>query len=86
MKQSTGEVSDEPLRLTIYPGQDGAATLYEDDGISLGHQRGAWQAFRLAWNEGSAQAHPFARARIASDDRRARLRRRASTTAIARRR
>jgi alpha-glucosidase/alpha-D-xyloside xylohydrolase len=51
VKQSTGEVSNEPLRLTVYPGQDGAATLYEDDGISLDHRRGAWQAFRLGWNE-----------------------------------
>ena len=43
------------LRLTIYPGQDGATTLYQDDGISLGHQRGAWQAFRLAWSEGTGK-------------------------------
>ena len=50
-KQNTTEVSDQPLRLTIYPGQDGATTLYEDDGISLAHQRGDWQAFRLTWEE-----------------------------------
>ena len=66
VKQSTGEVSAEPLRLTIYPGQDGATTLYQDDGISLGHQRGAWQAFRLAWSEGTGKLSHFARARIAS--------------------
>ena len=52
VKQCTDEVSDEPLRLTVYPGQDGAAVLYEDDGISLEHQRGEWQAFRLTWNDG----------------------------------
>jgi len=51
VRQSTNDVIDEPLRLTVYPGQDGATTLYEDDGISLAHQRGDWQAFRLTWNE-----------------------------------
>jgi alpha-glucosidase/alpha-D-xyloside xylohydrolase len=51
VKQSTSESSDEPLRLTVYPGQDGATTFYEDDGVSLGHQRGDWQAFHLSWND-----------------------------------
>jgi alpha-glucosidase (family GH31 glycosyl hydrolase) len=51
VKQHTGEISDEPLRLTIYPGQDGAATLYEDDGASLDHLRGDWQAFRFTWSD-----------------------------------
>lgn len=51
VKQSTGEVSDEPLSLTIYPGCDGVATLYEDDGESLAHQRGDWRAFQITWND-----------------------------------
>jgi alpha-glucosidase/alpha-D-xyloside xylohydrolase len=51
VKQSTGERSSESLTLTVYPGHDGTATLYEDDGLTLGHQRGAWQAFDMSWTE-----------------------------------
>jgi alpha-glucosidase/alpha-D-xyloside xylohydrolase len=51
VRQSTNEFSGEPLRLTVYPGQDGATTLYQDDGLSLAHEQGDWQAFRLTWND-----------------------------------
>jgi alpha-glucosidase/alpha-D-xyloside xylohydrolase len=51
VKQNTGESPDEPLRLTIYPGCDGKAVLYEDDGISLGHLRRDWRAYALDWRE-----------------------------------
>jgi hypothetical protein len=51
LRQWTGEPSAEPLRITVYPGQDGSATLYEDDGETLDYQRGAWQVYDLAWND-----------------------------------
>jgi alpha-glucosidase/alpha-D-xyloside xylohydrolase len=51
VRQSTGEASDEPLRLTVYPGCDGKAVLYEDDGESLKYLRGEWRAYALDWRE-----------------------------------
>ncbi len=51
VRQHVGEASDEPLTLTIYPGADGAYLLYEDDGESLAHRQGAWQKFRLTWQD-----------------------------------
>jgi len=41
----------EQVTLLVYPGADGAFTLYEDDGVSLGYQRGECSTTRLVWNE-----------------------------------
>ncbi|MGD8816418.1 MAG: glycoside hydrolase family 31 protein [Acidobacteriota bacterium] len=51
VKQYTSEPSDEPIELVIYPGADGAASLYEDDGASLGYQRGDWMRILMSWSE-----------------------------------
>ena len=51
LKQSTSEGSDEPLRLTVYPGQDGATTLYEDDGATFNYRRGDWMGLQLKWKD-----------------------------------
>ena len=40
VKQHTGEQVDAPISLSIFPGADAAFTLYEDDGLSLGFERG----------------------------------------------
>ena len=40
-----------PLTLRVYPGADGSYELYEDDGISLGYQRGECSRTLFSWNE-----------------------------------
>ena len=49
VKQFVEEVVDEPLTLQVYPGADGAFTLYEDDGVSFGYQRGEWMGIEMRW-------------------------------------
>jgi alpha-glucosidase/alpha-D-xyloside xylohydrolase len=53
VKQHTGEVSSEPLVLRVYPGADGAMTLYEDDGVSFDYEKGAFTRILCNWNDGS---------------------------------
>ncbi len=53
VKQHTGEVSDEPLLLRVYPGADGAMTLYEDDGKSFDYEKGAFSSIVCTWEEQS---------------------------------
>ncbi|MBP2277914.1 MULTISPECIES: TIM-barrel domain-containing protein [Sphingomonas] len=40
--QSTAQTPSGPLMLDIYPGGECSGTLYEDDGTTLGYQRGAF--------------------------------------------
>lgn len=40
----------EPLTLEIYTGADASYELYEDDGISLGYQRGECSLTNVVWN------------------------------------
>jgi alpha-glucosidase/alpha-D-xyloside xylohydrolase len=51
VKQYTGEKVDAPMTLVIYPGTDGAFTLYEDDGISFAYRRGAWVKTEMKWED-----------------------------------
>ena len=51
VKQYTGEAVDEPATLRIYPGADGAATVYEDDGETFDFERGDWMGLGLRWDE-----------------------------------
>jgi alpha-glucosidase/alpha-D-xyloside xylohydrolase len=53
VKQYTDEVVDEPMTLTIYPGANGAFTLYEDDGRSFGHKRGRFMRVAMTWDDAS---------------------------------
>src|SRR5581483_5625887 len=50
VRQYTGEPTNEPLSLTVYPGADGAFTLYEDDGASFDYRRGEWMKMQIVWN------------------------------------
>lgn len=52
-KQHTGEESSEPVTLRVYPGEDGAMTLFEDDGISFRYQGGAFTRIACTWHEKS---------------------------------
>ena len=53
VKQYTGELSDEPLLLRVYPGADGTMTLYEDDGKSFDYEKGAYSNIVCVWDERS---------------------------------
>jgi alpha-glucosidase (family GH31 glycosyl hydrolase) len=51
VKQYTGQASSEPLLLRIYPGADGSMSLYQDDGVSFGYQRGEYSRILCTWND-----------------------------------
>jgi alpha-glucosidase/alpha-D-xyloside xylohydrolase len=51
VKQYTSEPSDAPLMLAVYPGADGAFTLYEDDGVSFGYRSGDWAGITMGWSD-----------------------------------
>lgn len=53
VRQHTGENSDQPLSIAIYPGADGSFLLYEDDGLSFNYRKGEWMGTRLTWNDAS---------------------------------
>jgi len=51
VKQYTDEPVDTPLTITIYPGADGAFTLYEDDGKTFAHKTGDFMRVAMNWND-----------------------------------
>jgi len=46
--QHTGEMPGQPLRVSVYPAASSAATLYEDDGATLGYKSGAFARRRFS--------------------------------------
>ena len=42
---------DQPLSVTIYPGNDAAFLLYEDDGVSFKHRKGEWMGIEMKWED-----------------------------------
>jgi alpha-glucosidase/alpha-D-xyloside xylohydrolase len=53
IRQYVDEPVDGPLTVTIYPGADGAFSLYEDDGRTFAYRQGAWAGIAMAWNDAS---------------------------------
>jgi alpha-glucosidase (family GH31 glycosyl hydrolase) len=51
VKQYSDEPVDHPLSLVVYPGADGAFTLYEDDGRSFNYRRGDWMGIEIRWQD-----------------------------------
>jgi alpha-glucosidase (family GH31 glycosyl hydrolase) len=51
VKQHTQEAGSEPLILRIYPGADGTASLYADDGSSFGYLNGQFSLILCTWND-----------------------------------
>ena len=47
--QYTGEAVDESLTLQVYPGANGTATVYEDDGATFDFERGEWMGLEARW-------------------------------------
>jgi alpha-D-xyloside xylohydrolase len=52
-QQFAGEHPDGPIELRVYPGADGAFTLYEDAGDGFAYEQGAYSEIRLSWNDQS---------------------------------
>jgi alpha-glucosidase/alpha-D-xyloside xylohydrolase len=48
VRQYTGEPTEVPLVLRIYPGADGRFLLYEDDGVSFAYRKGDWMGLELS--------------------------------------
>ncbi len=40
-----------PMTIVVYPGADGAATLYEDDGRSFDYRKGEAMRVEFAWGD-----------------------------------
>jgi alpha-D-xyloside xylohydrolase len=51
--QHSAEKPDAPITLYVYTGADGEFSLYEDDGVSIGYQRGAFARIPIRWDERS---------------------------------
>lgn len=51
IRQYTSEIVNEPTTLKIFPGADGAYTLYEDDGISLDYLAGKATWTSMIWKD-----------------------------------
>jgi len=53
VRQYVGESVDQPTALTVYPGADGSAALYEDDGVSFDYRQGANDRMLMNWENAS---------------------------------
>jgi len=51
VRQYVDEPVDGPLRVTVYPGADGAFTLYEDDGHTFEYRQGDWMRVAMTWRD-----------------------------------
>jgi alpha-glucosidase/alpha-D-xyloside xylohydrolase len=51
VRQYSWEKVDGATELQVYPGADGSFLLYDDDGISFNHRKGAWTAIQMNYSE-----------------------------------
>jgi alpha-glucosidase/alpha-D-xyloside xylohydrolase len=51
VRQHVDDPGEGPMSLIIYPGPDGASSLYEDDGKSFAHYKGEWMKIEMAWRD-----------------------------------
>jgi alpha-glucosidase/alpha-D-xyloside xylohydrolase len=51
VKQYAEQPSKEPVTLTVYPGADGAFTLYDDDGLTFAYENGDYQEIAMHWDD-----------------------------------
>jgi alpha-D-xyloside xylohydrolase len=49
--QHTAEGQPDPIELRVYPGVDGAFTLYEDEGDGYDYEAGAYSTIQASWND-----------------------------------
>jgi alpha-glucosidase/alpha-D-xyloside xylohydrolase len=53
VRQFTGEPVNEPLTITVFPGADGSAFLYQDDGETFNFRNGEFMRLEIHWNDAS---------------------------------
>jgi alpha-D-xyloside xylohydrolase len=53
--QYATEKPADPIELRIYPGADGAFTLYEDEGDGYDYEKGVYATIRFQWEDGKRQ-------------------------------
>jgi alpha-glucosidase (family GH31 glycosyl hydrolase) len=51
VKQFIDQAVDTPLTLVVYPGTDGASSIYEDDGRSFDYRKGDAMRIQMAWRD-----------------------------------
>jgi alpha-glucosidase (family GH31 glycosyl hydrolase) len=51
VRQYTGEPVEALTTIQVYPGGDGASTLYEDDGATFDFQGGDWMGIEMRWDD-----------------------------------
>ncbi len=51
IRQYVDEPGGAPLTLVVYPGADGTATPYDDDGKTFAYRKGDWMRLELAWHD-----------------------------------
>jgi alpha-glucosidase/alpha-D-xyloside xylohydrolase len=51
VRQYTSEPSDEPITFVVYPGADGAFSLYEDDGTTFDYEKGNFLRLNVTWSD-----------------------------------
>ena len=49
--QYVGEKAWDNLELRVYPGADGAFTLYEDEGDNYNYEKGIYSTITFQWND-----------------------------------
>jgi alpha-D-xyloside xylohydrolase len=49
--QSTSDATGRELDLIVFPGRDGAFTLYEDGGLNYDYEAGRFSLIEMTWNE-----------------------------------
>jgi len=49
--QYAAEKPSDPITLLVYTGKDATFSLYEDDGLSNGYEKGAFARIPITWNE-----------------------------------
>jgi alpha-D-xyloside xylohydrolase len=57
----TSEKAADPITLFVYAGADGSFTLYEDDGLTKGYEKGASARIPLWWDDATRRLHIGAR-------------------------
>jgi len=51
VRQYAEEPIDAPLTIVVYPGADGASSLYEDDGKTFAYRKGEWMRIEMGWRD-----------------------------------
>jgi alpha-D-xyloside xylohydrolase len=51
--QYTGEKPHDPITIYVYGGENGAFSLYEDEGTNYNYEKGAFASIPMTWNDAS---------------------------------